>query len=617
MASQGRAERPADDVAGVDTRRVTLRRQVRRETRLKSDQSSPPTAVAETTQTSPAPVMSSFRRAWLYFAGRPHFVVPFFYLVVLVFATDFNSHMNTGDSITTSRVALAGSIFDEGGLIAHRFKPSFYSPAWSTDLLQYYTHFPPLPYYYGWAVAKVGIWEWPVLVAGFLVVAAATLGLWIRFAAIWGGVAVGWVVALLLALATPAYAQLPYNAHSFADMFVALLAVAVLAHLVRPETSSKRWLRGKTALGVVGLAAFGSALSSFEFIPAIAVIASGIPAMWIVTRSWFSGTRIRDVLSPHLRRVASVVGVAFGGILAAMAFHLLTNLWALRSVQAVIDDWRDAAELRTAGGVFEREFSGVVDFGIWLDDRIFAAFKLNWLFVVAILALVMVVARARNEGMLLGLAMTASVLWVGFLAFNLVFRQWAWVHFDNLAVRHFIAPFALTLAAALFALVPVVRHWRWSLRSPVVTVLSLIAIVIVGTAVLRSVKDTVQFVADADGLSWDDQLADLETVLALSEDLGGQRVVTDDNNLVRTGFLHLPRDYFDLPDMLVDGFPRDDWDAVRSGDGAPVECDAERCVLVLTEVLAVDEAVQAACENGGCGFWGRWTVVRLDGVVSG
>ena len=84
-------------------------------------------------------------RAWRWVITHPHIVVPAGYLLVLLAITDLSFHMEAGDSITTSRVAYAGTVFDDVGLVGQRFKPSFISPAWSTDVLQYYTHFPALP----------------------------------------------------------------------------------------------------------------------------------------------------------------------------------------------------------------------------------------------------------------------------------------------------------------------------------------------------------------------------------------------------------------------------------------------------------------------------------------
>jgi hypothetical protein len=184
-----------------------------------------------------------------------------------------------------------------------------------------------------------------------------------------------------------------------------------------------------------------------------------------------------------------------------------------------------------------------------------------------------------------------------------------------IAVRHFIVPFTFTIAGGILALWRVARDRGWLARQPIVAVGSLLVLAVIAVGATRNAKQVGSFIAHASELSMADQLDDLGEVLSLTRLLGGERVVTDDNNLVRTGFLHLPRHYFGLPEILVDGFESDDWAKIRTGEALPSVCLEEQCVLVITERISGDEAVTTACASGECHRFDRWTIVPADSVL--
>lgn len=557
---------------------------------------------------------------WLW--QRPCLVYPFVLLGILFAITDFSSHMATGDPITTSRVALAGDIFQDRGLIEQRFKPAFYSPAWSNELLEYYTHFPPFPYYFGWLVASVGLAEWQLIRAGYLIVAAITLGVWIASASHLFSRRFGHLVGVL-ALTIPAtWALLPYNAKSWGDLFFAmavyLLIVTVHSKVTPTSPRTLGWLRG-SAFFVAGA---GVALSTYEYLPALVIVTIGFSFLDQ------SGEANRSIASSLAMRARNVLRdtrcwlLGFGA-LAALVFHIATNVWALGSIGAAMQDLMNASDVRTSGtAAFNEEFSGVMPFLEWWLRGIARAMGFELVSAAALLAgLLGAVAISRRSGVL-GVLLPTGVLWIGVLAFGLVFRQWTWVHFENIGLRHFIFPMALVLAVAAHAIrdlltlidpAEATRKRTW----PAVLVAGLL---VVGAALptLANARLASEFLTSHEELSYDEAVDDLRSVMELAEGLGPvTRIVTDDNNLMRTWFLHQPPEYFSLPEIKLDTFPRDSFENVVRGDGLPDECSGQDvCAVVVTDVLASEPYAEEFCDHADCRTVGRWTVWLVEEITA-
>lgn len=550
--------------------------------------------------------------SWLW--RRPHLVYPVVLLAVLVVITDFSSHMATGDSVTTSRVALAGDIFADRGLVEQRFKPAFYSPAWSSQYLEHYTHFPSLPYYYGWVVASIGVAEWQLIVTGYLIVAAVTLGLWIASAARLLGHGFGHLVALL-ALTIPAtYALLPYNAKSWGDLFfaAAVFLLIVTARSRRSGDSSRSigWLRG-SALFVAGA---GVTLSTYEYLPALVVVTLGFS--FLDQR----GGSNRSLLSGVAVRAGKVLRdgrcwLLGSGALAALVFHFATNTWALGSIDAAIQDLIRASEFRSSGAAdFNEEFAGVLPFLGWWLSGVGTGMGLELSSSVALLAgLVGAVVLTTRSGYR-DVLYRVALIWIGVLAFGLVFRQWTWVHFELIGLRHFIFPITLLLAGALYAMrdiLELIRRAEW--KATRTWSAGLVAVLLVAGVVLPTVanaRHTSEFLGRHEELSYDTELDQLRSVMDVTEDLGPvTRIVTDDNNLMRTWFLHQPPEYFSLAPVTLETFPRPSFEDVLLRHELPEQCsEQDTCAVVVTEVLASEPYAVEFCEQAECRTVGRWTI---------
>ncbi len=529
--------------------------------------------------------------------------------MVLVLVTTFDAQMWIGDPIDRSRVATAGAIFDERGLFAERLAPSFYGRIEPVTALSRYIHLPSLPYYWSWIIALTGVAEWAVLVMSNLVFAIVTVGIWIYVAQRWGGEVFAWMVAAGLMMAVPTYSSLPYDPLSIADLLLAMFVLTVVMYAIRissPTEYESNVVRISGTLGAIAAVALVATLAGFEYVPTMLILAFVIPILWSFRRP--SDVAADGVWSARVRRGVNPALAAGSGISLALSLHFLRNLWVLGSVQAVVDDYRNAADFRTTGGRFLQEVGGIGDFGLWLNRQIDATFRVNWRIVLLVVGLAVIVGLRQRASPLLSIAGLSVVAWIAFGVFPTVFRQWTLVHWGAKASRQFIVPFAFTIGLAslsLWLLVRSRRSWRSRLT---VTLPAIVLVWLLSGVVTGNVSAVATLVADMPrSNSMSAELDDLRGLLSLVSDLGGERVATPDSALITVALLHQPRKYFDLPTIPVDRIEPGAVPPFVDTSGVPDGCRVDQCVLVVVEAGALD--LTDRCREWECVVYGGWMVI--------
>lgn len=463
-----------------------------------------------------------------------------------------------GSTQSQTIVMVASRNFAESGFSTLKFTPLIpltNAVGGSADEI-FYTHNPPLPYYIGGIVWKIGGQSLVyyrllnILVGGLFL-----LGAYMFFTQLFNPV-LGLLTVAVLASQSTLYVINLNAPEALADMLAVWSLAFLLAALKHRSTKTRFFWAGSWILY------FLSSYASFELIVATQVIASAI--IWFTTQK---------------NRLPRIFAMGMAPI-AAQILHFANNAWALGGFDEAFQDLADTFLWRTLdigrGTSYLQEIAGGVQgYPGWLAERVAEDYYgPQALLIVLALAVSFsfVALRSRNHSEYVRYAGIVLLMTAAGVSWWLMFPQQTAIHFNSLEGRHWLLVHSLLLGGGIYLLLNEVWH---NLRQRKMQVgLALIPLLLLSLVFVNNVQQTIGFEETADRLTWRREHEVLKRVSQVIPDNG--LLLTSQQLIASAAFLHQPREMFEIGafDVALVTTPEE------LGNNIELRCRYDRCYLL-------------------------------------
>lgn len=461
-------------------------------------------------------------RLYLFGKHLGFLVVLSIYLSCALWSMQATTHTKYGDALTVTNVMVSGKHFAEKGFLASKLTPFIpsHEADWSSKGGFYYTHFPPIPNYLGGVIWKLGgrsLLSYKLF--NIFMAALFVVGVYAVFYRLMNPPFALCITGMLI-LQTMLYSLTSTQPSVIADVLY-IWSVFMVLLAVERSGSKGLFFAGAWVLN------FLNAYSSFEFIVAALVLATGV--------IWMKMKRNRWQWTIFL---ASAPVVAIG-------LHFFNNAWVLGGIGNAYQDLAQAFAWRTVDAgrgtdYLQRIAGGLSGYPFYLLERVQHHYGRLW--PAGVLALTIGAFTFKTEkrsqhvtfGKLVGLFAVANA------SFWFLFPQLTAIQFNSITGRYWLITHALVFGGGLYILLQGV----WNHRRKALGYILIIPILALSMVLASNIKTTAYFMTKGYKLTWNRELTLLKAVNRKMSDNSVLLMV--DKNLARAAYLHQPRESFGL-----------------------------------------------------------------------
>lgn len=433
-------------------------------------------------------------------------------------------HNKYGSGNVVMFTMMGGKHFAETGFIENKLTPM--TPAKSGRLFKH-THFPPLPYYIGGVLWKLGGQSLLAFRLLYIFICALFIaGVYAVFAKLINPI-FGLFVTGALVMQKLLYSLSATDPFTTAEAFT-IWAVFLLVLAIEQKGPKRTCLLAGSWTLI-----FLNVYTSFEFIVSVQLIVTVI--IWMKVKE----NRLRLIFILTLAP------------LAANLLHFLNNAWVLGGIG---NAYRDLAEVflwRTVDFGRDTEYiqriaGGIGKYPFYLLGRLKYHYNISLLHVAVLavsLAVLTVKTRERSElatfGWVLPLFVIAVVSWW------FMFLQHTTVHFNSTVGRHWLIAHSLIIGGGLYFLI----QGAWNHRRKVLGYVLIAPVVVLSMVLFNNLGDTAYFLSKGYKLTWSRELNLLKKV---NRQISAEGVLLVTNaNINRAAYIQQPRDLFGLKEFDV------------------------------------------------------------------
>ena len=484
-------------------------------------------------------------------------VILFTYFAIAIGTMNAKVHNKYGGTQSQTVVMTAARNFAEIGFVPLKLTPriAVRKPDWGLAE-NLYTHNPPLPYYLGGVIWKLG---GESLVYFRLVNIISTglflAGAYLLFAQLFNPI-LALLVVIVMASQKTLYVINSTAPEAISDMFAMWSLVLLLLALQRDSKNARYLWSGSWILF------FCCAYSVFDQIVSTQIIASAFILIYSKCDRW------RRII---LLATAPVVG---------QILHFLNNAWALGGFDKAYQDLAGAFLWRTLDigrgtSYLEDIAGGIQGYPLWLIGRVSETYigSQAFLIVFALILFFSIVAfSSRERSDYRNYARIVLVFALAGVSWWLLFPQQSAIHFYSFVGRHWILTHSLLLGGGLYFMAREIRNYHQQKRSQIG--LAILVVLLIGTVFFSNVKQTVKFIQTAQRITWGQELTLLQDVSPMLPDAG--LLLTSQQPIAQAAFLHQPRESFDLGefDMALITTPE------LLGEKIASSCTSRRCFFL-------------------------------------
>lgn len=474
------------------------------------------------------------------------------YLSVSIFIIDYRGHNKWGDNWTTMLTMYSGKEFAEKGFINLQFTPRIpKGPGIIGETL--YTHFPPLPYYLGGLLWRLGFTSIAFTKFIYALLASLAIAGFFSLVSFYFGNKLGIIAACLLIFHLISYTQLSSTPMVMGDA-LSIWGVYFLSLALYRTGRTKHYL-----LLVSSIILFLGSWCTFENIVWVQIIAS-----------YLIYIRYKNIKTV-------ILGSFLIGLIPVLMFvlHFAANAWAFGSIEKAYDDFVQAFIWRTQDAGRNTDYflsiaGGPSNFPFWLVRQVVNLYGLlpfyNQiidvplrqtyyttsisishfilllpLFSGIVIFLITYIYNVKYRDILRKYLTFLFFLLLADISFWLIFQQLATIHLYRQIGRHLLTSYALYISGSIyFALLLLNRNEK--VVASKVTALCLLFLVSI-----IPLYNLLRLVHDASSLKNTGYKNEILILQEIGKHINTDDIViTNDNNLSSNAFIHQPKESFNL-----------------------------------------------------------------------
>ncbi|MCC6488310.1 MAG: hypothetical protein IT364_12500 [Candidatus Hydrogenedentes bacterium] len=463
--------------------------------------------------------------------------------VVVLFAglaamfTFYFCRIHDKPTILMNYIPFASARFAEDGFFAHRFTPPFpdmWSDYSASDFTVWYTHYPPLPFYIGAVLWKLGATTKVALSIFFNIVALGYVLLFYRVLSLLTNRWVACVSALVLA-SHPLFVEQVLENYLNLSLFFQAAAFLFLIHALNSTVKRHRYL----LYLATWICLFGDAYSTFDQTLASGFIVFAYTLWRLGLKQW--------------KRAVCIVGFMATASVTAFALHLATNAWFFGSFDAAFQDLCINAlqDKSTRDTPFQDQIA-LRDYPAWLVREVWSYYGMSLPGVTAVAAsLIWAFASERRTRLARSFFVLAGIMCVANLSYWIIFARLNYLQFQFANATQWLPTYSMLVGGALYFMAAEVRHYwtRYGLKKFVVLAPELLLLLCVYQVYLHAMLSFETYRPDKDAFFTDEIASD--PTLALMSELEnvvphGAVLATTDRGALRHNVIMTPRTAFGL-----------------------------------------------------------------------
>ena len=352
-------------------------------------------------------------------------------------------------TILMNYIPFASARFAGEGFLFHRFTPPF-PDLWSnysaTEHTVWYTHYPPLPFYIGGLLWRLGVSTKAALCVFFNIVALGYLLLFYRVFSLLLNRWIACISTLVMACHPMFIEQVLEN---YLNLSLFFQTAAFLFLILALESPAKR--RRRLLLVCAWACLFGDAYSSFDQTLASGFIVFAYTLWRLGPKQW--------------KRVAVIVGVLATASISAFALHLGTNAWFFGSIDAAFRDLCvDALQDKSTREIPFQDKISLREYPIWLAREVWDYYAMSLIGVAGVGgSLAWALAKGRKTLLTRRFFVVAAILCVANLSYWAAFSRLNYLQFHLANGAQWLPTYSILLGGAVYFMATEIRrYWTFS-----------------------------------------------------------------------------------------------------------------------------------------------------------
>ncbi|MCC6696337.1 MAG: hypothetical protein IT365_11965 [Candidatus Hydrogenedentes bacterium] len=369
-------------------------------------------------------------------------------LALVILFTFYFYRIHDKPTILMNYIPFASARFAEDGFFHHRFTtpfPDMWSDYSASNHTVWYTHYPPLPFYIGAVLWKLGATTKMALSVFFNIVALGYVLLFYRVLSLLTNRWIACISTLVLA-SHPLFIEQVLENYLNLSLFFQAAAFLFLIHALNSTVRRQRYL----LYVATWVCLFGDAYSTFDQTLASGFIVFAYTLWRLGLKEW--------------KRVVRVVGFMATASVAAFALHLATNAWFFGSFDAAFQDLCVNAlqDKSTRETPFQEQIT-LREYPAWLAREVWSYYGMSLAGVAAVAAsLIWAFVSVRRSGAARSFFILASIMCIANLSYWVIFARLNYLQFQFANATQWLPTYSILLGGAMYFMAAEARHY-WKL----------------------------------------------------------------------------------------------------------------------------------------------------------